>query len=138
MGMSLIGLEKLRRKLNRIPESVRRRAQADLMLAGRQINMAQRALAPSDDGDLRASIRSEPLTDGTIGVVIRAGGPTTTKPVRNGQSATYDYALGQEYGTQDMAPNAFFWPAYKAGKGKARRDVRAGVKRSLRQAVTGS
>lgn len=137
----LIGMDRLKRKLARIPESVKRRAQADLMLAGREINVLQRSLAPQDDGDLRGTIRTEPLADGTIGVAIAAGGPATTKPVRHsekGNAPTYDYALGQEYGTEDMAPQPYFWPAIKVKRKQVKRRVRAGVRRALKAAVDGS
>lgn len=136
--MKILNMERLKRKLARIPDAVKKRAQADLMLAGREINIRQRAFAPIDDGTLRASIRTEPLQDGTIGVSIAAGGPTTTKPVRKsekGNSPNYDYALAQEYGTKDMPPNAFFWPGYKLGKRKAMTRARAGIRRALREAV---
>lgn len=138
MTMSIIGLERLKRKLAKIPEAVKRRAQADLMLAGREINMLQRSLAPRDDGTLQGTIRTEPLNDGTIGVVIKAGGPATTKPVRNsekGNAPVYDYALAQEYGTQDMAPNPFFWPGHKARKGTAKARARKSVKEAIREAI---
>lgn len=138
MAMTIIGMEKLRRKLARIPASVRKRAQADLMLAGREINMLQRSLAPVEDGNLRASIRTEPLGDGTIGAVVKAGGPLTTVPVRNaekGNAPFYDYALGQEFGTQKMAPNAYFWPGWKSRKGKAKSRMRKSVKEAMREAI---
>jgi HK97 gp10 family phage protein len=138
--VKILNMERLKRKLDRIPDVVKKRAQADLMLAGREINMLQRSLAPHEDGDLRESIRTEALDDGTVGVAIRAGGPLTTKPVRKsekGNAPTYDYALAQELGTKDMAPNPFFWPGYKGRKAKARRAVRAGVKRALKEAVSG-
>ena len=138
MAMKLIGMESLRRKLARIPAAVRKRAQADLMLAGREINMLQRSLAPHEDGNLRASIRTEPLGDGEIGAVVRAGGPLTTVPVRNpekGNAPFYDYAIGQETGTKDMPPNSFFWPGWKARKGKAKARMRKSVKEAMREAI---
>lgn len=136
----IIRMDRLKRKLARIPEEIKKRAQADLMLGGREINMLQRTLAPKDHGDLVASIRTEALTDGTVGVEIKAGGPATTKPVRNsekGNAPFFDYALAQEYGTEDQAPNAFFWPGYKARKPAVRKRVRAGVRRALKQATSG-
>ncbi|GHC61608.1 HK97 gp10 family phage protein [Limoniibacter endophyticus] len=139
--MKIMNLERLKRKLSRIPESVKKRAQADLMLAGREINMLQRSLAPKDDGTLAASIRTEPLDDGTVGVELKAGGPTTTRVVRNtekGNSPAYDYALAQEFGNEHQkTPNPFFYPGYRARKRRAMSRVRQGVRRSLRQAVKG-
>jgi HK97 gp10 family phage protein len=138
--MKFIGLEKMRRRLERIPAEVRKRAKAELMLQGREINMLQRSLVPKDDLTLAGTIRSEPLPDPEIGVVIRAGGAATTKPVRNsekGNSPTYDYALGQEFGTEDMPANPFFMPAIRVRKKKAKARVRAAVRRALKTAGKG-
>lgn len=138
MKSKVIGLERLKRRLSRIPEAVKKRAQADLMLAGREVNMLQRALCPVDSGRLRETIRTEALEDGTIGVEIKAGGPLTTKAVRKsekGNAGDYDYALGVELGTSDTAPEPFFWPGYKAKKRAVRKRVRAGVRRALKQAT---
>ena len=136
--MKIIGLEKFRRRLERIPAEVRKRVKAELMLQGRQINMLQRSLAPKDDLTLASTIRSEPLPDPEIGVVIRAGGPATTKPVRESEYAVpdYDYALAQEFGTEDMDANPFFMPAIQTQKKKARRAVRAAARRALKTAGT--
>lgn len=138
--MKILNMERLHRKLARIPEKVKQRAQADLMLAGREINMLQRSLAPKDDGVLAGTIRTEPLTDGTVGVQIRAGGSATTKVVRKsekGSSPTYDYALAQEFGTEKMSPNPFFYPGYKARKKKAMAHARRGIRRAMKEAVSG-
>lgn len=135
--MKIIGLEKLRRRLERIPAEVRKRAKAELMLQGREINMLQRSLVPKDDLTLASTIRSEPLPDPEIGVVMRAGGPATTKPVRETENAPeYDYALAQEFGTEDMPANPFFLPAIKVKRKQARNRVRAAARRALKAAAS--
>jgi HK97 gp10 family phage protein len=135
--VKVIGLEKLRRRLERIPAEVRKRTQAELMLQGREINMLQRSLAPKDDLTLASTIRSEPLPSPEIGVVMRAGGPATTKPVREtekGNSPEYDYALAQEFGTEEMPANPFFMPAIKVKRKQARNRVRAAARKGLKMA----
>ncbi len=135
--MKIIGLEKMRRRLERIPAEVRKGAKAELMLQARETNMLQRSLVPKDDLTLAGTIRSSPLPDPEIGVVIQAGGPATTKPVREtekGNSPEYDYALAQEFGTEEMPPNPFFYPAIYVTKKKAKRRVRAAVRRALKKA----
>lgn len=141
MAMKINGFQKLMRKLAKVPDEVKIRAQSDLMLAGREINMLQRSLAPQDDGALRGSIRTEALPDGEVGVAILAGGAATTVQVRQsekGNAGNYDYALGQEYGTQQMQANSYFWPGYRARKKRALNRVRAGWKRSLKNIGTKS
>lgn len=137
--MKIIGLEKLRRRLERIPPEVRKRAKAELMLQGREINMLQRSLAPKDDLTLAGTIRSEPLPDPEIGVVMRAGGPATTKPVRESKYAVpeYDYALAQEFGREGQPANPFFLPAIRVRKRKAKARVRSAVRRALKTAGSG-
>ncbi len=138
--MKILNLERMRRRLERIPDAIRKRAKADLMLAGREINMLQRSLAPKDDGVLAGTIRTEQLPDPEIGVEIKAGGPATTKPVRNsskGNAPQYDYALAQEHGTENMQANPFFYPAIRVKKKQAQRQVRAGVRKALKDAVSG-
>lgn len=136
--MKILNLERLKRRLKRVPEAVRKRAKADLMAGGREINMLQRSLAPKDDGTLAGTIRTEQLPDPQIGVEIKAGGPATTKPVRNsekGNAPMYDYALGQEFGTEDMEANSFFWPAIRVKKKAVMRNVRNGVRRALKDSA---
>ncbi|WP_320188919.1 HK97-gp10 family putative phage morphogenesis protein (plasmid) [Agrobacterium rosae] len=135
--MKIIGLEKLRRRLERIPAEVRKRTKAELMLQAREINMLQRSLAPKDDLTLAGTIRSEAMPEPDIGVVIRAGGRATTKPVRNsekGNSPEYDYALAQEFGTEEMPANPFFFPAIQVSRKKAKRRIRAAARRALKTA----
>jgi len=135
--MKILNQQRLMQKLQRIPDAVRRRAKADFTLGAREINMLQRALAPKDDLVLAGTIRNEPLPDPDIGVVLLAGGPATTKPVRDnksgGGSPEYDYALAQEFGTSKMEPNAFFYPGYNARKKLVQRQVRTGWKRVMKQ-----
>jgi HK97 gp10 family phage protein len=132
--MKIIGIEKMMRRLERIPEEVRRRTKAELMLGGREINMLQRSLVPKDDLTLAGTIRSEPQ----IGVVILAGGEATTKPVREtekGNSPEYDYALAQEFGTEEMPAKPFFRPAIRVKKKQVRNRVRAAARKALRSAA---
>lgn len=136
--MKIIGIEKMMRRLERIPDEVRRRTKAELMLGGREINMLQRSLVPKDDLTLASTIRSEPLPDPQIGVVILAGGEATTKPVREtekGNSPEYDYALAQEFGTEEMPANPFFRPAIRVKKKQVRNRVRAAARKALRSAA---
>lgn len=76
-----------------------------------------RSMAPVDPKDgihLRPSIVHQDTETG--GQIVRAGGEKTRKPAKGG--GTYDYAIAQEFGTQDMQANPFFWPAYRLLKKK--------------------
>lgn len=129
------GLASLKRKLTEaIPGHVRRAAKVALEQSADQIVLTQKALAPvGATGALKASIRRSAAQDsaGGLSVDIQAGGPTTTKPVRDGQSAQYDYALGQEFGTAEGPAQPFFYPGYRGNKKR----VKAKVSRQTRKAI---
>jgi HK97 gp10 family phage protein len=113
-----------------VPEAEKELAAANEKSAAEFMAMAQR-LAPVHSGAVRNSIRMYPgQRPGAW--VVEAGGPTTTKPVRKGVKATYDYALGVEFGTSDTSRKSFFWPAYRAqkrpAKGRATRALRKAIK----------
>jgi HK97 gp10 family phage protein len=89
-----------------------------------------RHLAPVDDGDLQRSIRKTPLNE--MAVRVEAGGETTTRPVREGVSATFDYSLGVEYGTVDTPAQPFFWPSVNTTKKRVRRRVDRAIAKAVK------
>lgn len=92
-----------------------------------------RSVAPVDDtsdthGALRDSVRVErgtPTTKRAFVVKIKAGGDRTK------EEGNYDYARANEFGTQKMAAQPFFFPIWRA----RRKEVRATVKKRVRAAV---
>ena len=133
MALKMLKVEALRRKFERMAPSVKRQAQANIMTAGREINMLQRALAPVDSGALKQSIRTEPYNEPYIGAFVRAGGPLTTVAARQGQGS-YDYALAQELGTTEVDPTPFFYTAVRAKRPATKRRIRAGIKSAIKKA----
>ncbi|GGD30751.1 hypothetical protein GCM10011335_37260 [Aureimonas glaciei] len=120
----------------RVPAESKAEIRKALQAAAAQIVATQKSFAPVDDGTLRNTIRSETGSDESgISVRIMAGGAATTKPVREGQSATYDYALGVEFGTAESEAQSFFFPGYRANKKRAKARVRRGVKNAAKRAV---
>jgi hypothetical protein len=92
--------------------------------------------APRDHGDLAESVRWEDHTaTERPKVKVRAGGDKTTKPVRAGASATYDYALADEFGTQDMAARPFFFPTYRGRRRRYKAALRAAGKAGVAEAI---
>lgn len=129
----VLGIVALRKKLAAIPALARSELQAEMNIAAAEIVALQKALAASnvDSGSLQMSIRMEPFSRGGVGVLIKAGGPLTTRPVRAGQSVMYDYALANELGTQEMLAQPFFYPAARRKK----RSVNRRSAKALRKAV---
>ena len=127
------GRQLLRKTLAALPKEVKKDLQASMTASAHELAGKIRTAAPKDEGNLAASVRVEEFNRGGIGAIVKAGGPLTTRPVRQGQSATYDYALAQELGTQDMLAQPFFFPSYRRQKRKIRtkasKAVRAAVER---------
>ncbi|SEG59067.1 phage protein, HK97 gp10 family [Bosea lathyri] len=124
------GAKRLAARLAKIPLQVRAAAATEALLAAQRLGQLIAAAAPVDEGDLRASVRVEGGARGDR-FYVKAGGPTTTKPVRKGQSATYDAANAVEFGTQKMKAREFFYPTYRANK----KHIRAGLEHEIRKAV---
>ena len=125
------------RLLRAIPENSRRELREALGRAAEVVTASQRAFAPVDDGKLQASIRHDPVdeSEGKIAVEIRAGGAGTTRRVRNGTSATYDYSLGVEFGTNDTPAQPFFFPGWRTNKKRVKSRVSRAVKKAVKQST---
>ncbi|UHD44914.1 HK97 gp10 family phage protein [Aureimonas altamirensis] len=129
--------ERFGRILQRIPLEARNELRDALTRAAEVVNETQRSYVPVEDGTLRQSIRHDPVneSEGKIAVAIRAGGRTTTRPVRDGASVTYDYAMAQEFGTKEMRANPFFFPGYRVNRKRVRSRVTRAVKKAARRAA---
>lgn len=135
--MSSPQIEALKRRIAAIPKAARVEIAKALDASAAEMVASAKHLAPDDDGDLQSSIRwSQGETP--LARVIEAGGPTTTRPVREGQSATYDYALAQEFGTEKMPAQPFFYPAYRIIRKRIVGRVRRAVSKAARTAAKGN
>lgn len=94
----------------------------------------QSAARTGESGNLVASHRVEPGR-APLRAVVRAGGPLTTRPVRNGASATYDYALANEFGTEDQAARPWFYPTYRLLKKQLRTAIAKRAKEAIGKVV---
>lgn len=124
---------RLKQRIEAIPADARALVQKALDKSADELVSLQKRAVPVDEGDLRKSIRKEPGTH-DLSIRVEAGGPLTTKPVRKGKSAQYDYALAIEHGTATRPAEPFFFPAYRLLrrriKNRLARAVRAAVKKT--------
>ena len=129
----VLGRELLKKKLMALPKAVKTEVQAELNIAAGEVVSAQKALAAGnvDSGNLQMSIRFTPFSRGGIGVIFEAGGPLTTKPVRDGVDVDYDYALANELGTQDMLAQPFFYPGFRSKRASIRRRASKGIRKAV-------
>jgi len=131
----------MKQLLSVVPEAEKELAAANQKSATEFMQMAQRLTPGGGTGTLRDSIRMYPRNrPGSW--AVEAGGPTTMKPVRKGVKATYDYALGIEFGhntrpakaggTRSVPKEPFFWPAYRAVKKTARGRSTRALKKAIK------
>lgn len=118
------------RRMNAIPVAVRAAVHPALDSSAAELVDTMKRVAPHEDGDLQRSIEANPGKH-ELAREVTAGGEITTRPVRNGADAEYDYALGQEFGTVDMPANPFFFPTFRL----LRKRLNNRIKRSIRKAV---
>lgn len=131
----IIGRDRLRKVLEKLPKVAKAKLQADLTASANELAANMRGRINDRTGTLSKSVRVEPRKDKSlIGALIKAGGPTTTKPVRQGQSATYDYAMGVELGTVDTLATPFFFPEYRRAKTKIKRRASKAVRQAVEDA----
>lgn len=119
-----------------IPAQVKRAIEPAIDQGANEMIVRMKHLAPKEDGDLQNSIRKE-AGDRPLSVKVTAGGPLTTKPVRHsekGNAPEYDYALGQEFGTEDMPAQPFFWPSVNSTKKRVKRRIDRAIRKAIEAA----
>lgn len=122
-------VEDYKRRLERVARAAAEAGFAEVMNGAREIGSAMKRAVPRDKGVLADSIRIE--FDGNMGrAFIKAGGPTTTRPVRSG-GPDYDYARAQEYGTTEQPAQPFFFPTLRLMK----KTVRGKIDRAIKKAI---
>lgn len=131
MGKSAASIARLRKRLERVPLQIRAAAAAEALLQARALGQAMQRVAPKDGGKLAQSVRIEGSRFGDR-FYVKAGGQLTTRPVREGVSATYDYALAVELGTQKMKAEPFFYPTYRANRKQMRRSIEKVILKAAR------
>lgn len=140
------GLSSLRRKLTKaIPAAARRRAIIALEKSADEIVALMKRLAPKDEGSLADSIgwtwgaipkgaialtQSEPIGKDRLRITIYAGSEKTI--TKNARGIEFQNAFLQEFGTQDMPANPYFFPSWRALRKRAssriKREITKGVK----------
>lgn len=112
-------------RLERVIRAGRDAGYAAALEGAREIGAMMKAAVPRGrTGKLAESIRLE--TDPRAArVTIKAGGQLTMTANHT------DYALHQEYGTQKMPANPFFWPSWRLGRKRARNRIARATKRAI-------
>lgn len=136
--MAFTNRDRLRRRLKAIPAKVRKALREQNATNAAELAETMKGFAPEDQGALIASIKHQDVSTSTrISQEVRAGGAATTRPVRNSEKGApdYDYALAQEFGTEDMPATPFFWPAYRLKKRRFRQRMNRAAKKAVKEAT---
>ncbi|EJF91685.1 HK97-gp10 family putative phage morphogenesis protein [Bartonella tamiae] len=129
----VIGLENIEKRLELIKKAAKEKTAPVILESANKIADDARSLVPNDTGNLKDSIRVE-HGDTPLQYFVKAGGEATTRQIRNGTDATYDYAAAVEYGTTKNDAQPFFWPAYRLNKKKVRARIRRKISTEIRKA----
>lgn len=130
---------KAKRVIKRLPEAVERRLKAQNATNAGELVDTMKGFVQDRSGVLQGTVRSEDASgDGKIAQRVSAGGRATTKRIREsekGNAPEYDYALANEYGTEDMAAQPFFWPAWRLKRKRFKSRMSRAGKKGIQEAT---
>lgn len=148
---SILNMARLERKLKRLPDAATAGIKAAIETVAEDIVRLARSLAPEDDGDLKRSIGwtwgAPPRGAITLGKVARSAlGKDLTITVYAGDDTAF-YARWVEFGTAPhenggifagtknpgTSAQAFFYPAYRASRKAAKRNIRKATRAAARK-----
>lgn len=130
--MKVANVDRLLRKIAAMPGAVRQEIGVAINEGADEITSLQRRFVPIEDGVLLGTIENS-YEASRLRATMVAGGQATTRPVRNGADAEYDYAFGQEFGTDKMPANPFFYPGLRLGKKRATSRITRAVNKAARR-----
>lgn len=122
MAKSAASVARFKRRLAKIPVEVRAATAAQALLSAATLVVALKGSSPKESGRLASSVRLESARSPDH-FLVKAGGQATTKPVRNGQTAQFDYSVPTEYGREDQPARKWFWPTINHRKPQIRKDL---------------
>lgn len=151
----VLNLARLERKLKRLPDAATAEIKAAMEAVADDIVRLARSLAPEEDGDLKRSIGwtwgAPPRGSITLGKVARSAlGKDLTITVYAGDDKAF-YARWVEFGTAPhinggqfagtehpgTSAQPFFYPAYRASRKAAKRNIRKATRTAARKVAAG-
>lgn len=131
--------KRLSKKMAAVPKEVRKALRAQNRANAEELVQTIKGFIDDKSGALGSSIKRKDVSNSKrISQRITAGGSTTTKPVRkmkNGASPTYDYALANEFGTENMPAQPFFWPAWRLKRRRFKTRMSREAKKAIKAAT---
>lgn len=128
------GLKSFQDRLRGLPNLVREELGRGALEAAEEVAATIRALAPVDEGVLKASIAVTGPGQ-TTPPYSQPGGsrlvPENAAAVTvGGTDVRYPHLV--EYGTAKAPAQPFFWPGYRLSKDAAAKKIKAGIRRAVR------
>lgn len=125
---------RLRRKLRRFPEELRKDIREAMEDAGRELQQEMASRAPKDEGDLANAAHYVVSRDG---LSVRVGYGTAPGFKRKWNKGGGFTALFQEFGTRNHKANPFIRPSYRAKLSAILNRIDQAVNSTLRKASSG-
>jgi HK97 gp10 family phage protein len=154
MATKVLGLDRLRKKLQRFPEVAEAEIKAAMEASANEIVALAKSLAPTDSGDLRNSIawtygdapkgaivlgRVKASNSGNLRITVYAGGPDAYY-ARFIEFGTAPHINGGRFagsGHPGTSAQPFFYPAYRAARKRARGRVTRAVNKAAKRVAAG-
>ena len=137
---TILGLAKLQKKLDRLPEAAKEQIKAAMAAQADEIVAMMKGLVPVKSGALRDSIGwtwgKAPKGSSIVAAVKASLGADMTITIYAGSHEAF-YARWQEFGTQDMPANPYFYVSWRASKKGAKRAIRNAIVASAKQVAKG-
>lgn len=122
-------LQGLINALNAIPAAVRAKIEPAIEKGGNEMVARMKLLVPDDPNtngdDLKASIKA---VKGSVPLAIRV------QAIDENPDDGFDVALGQEYGTEKMPAQPFFWPSVNTTKKRVRTRIDRAISKAVKEA----
>ncbi len=132
----ILNLAKLDKKLKRLPTVAKEFIRAEMGKVADQVVEMMKRLVPVEDGVLRDSIGwtwgKAPKGAGIVATVESKMGADLTITIYAGSVEAY-YARWQEFGTQDLPAQPFFYVSWRASRKDAVRQVRKASRQAAKK-----
>ncbi len=132
----ILNLAKLDKKLKRLPTVAKEFIRAEMGKVADQVVEMMKRLVPVEDGVLRDSIGwtwgKAPKGAGIVAMVKSKMGDDLTITIYAGSVEAY-YARWQEFGTQDLPAQPFFYVSWRASRKEAVRQVRKASRQAAKK-----
>ncbi|MFE3837544.1 HK97-gp10 family putative phage morphogenesis protein [Pseudogemmobacter sonorensis] len=128
-------LDRLNRRMKAIPLAVREAVKPPLVKGAEEVAAAQRALAPEETGDLKASITVTPPGMPTP-AYSQPGGSRVASQLEalvTAGNSDVRYPHLVEHGTAHAPAQPYFWPGFRLTRKRAANRIKRAIAKAVRE-----